>query len=113
VSCHDLGALKVAANEPWVDVIFSRINPGAKSMDVETPARVPEVAETLKTARRNGKFVVGMKIFGAGELVAQEQRDASLRYVWGNKLVDAMTIGFEKPPQVDDTINHLNRVMRS
>ena len=72
-----------------------------------------EVAETLKTARRNGKFVVGMKIFGAGELVAQEQRDASLRYVWGNKLVDAMTIGFEKPAQVDDTINHLNRVLRS
>ena len=26
VSCHDLGALKVAAEHPWVDVIFARIN---------------------------------------------------------------------------------------
>jgi 1-deoxyxylulose-5-phosphate synthase len=112
VSCHDLGALKAAASSPWVDVIFSRINPEAKSMDVDTPARVPEVAETLKKARANGKFVVGMKIFGAGELVGQEQRDKSLRHAWENKLVDAMTIGFEKPAQIDDTIAHLNRVLK-
>ena len=26
VSCHDLGALKVASELPWVDVIFARIN---------------------------------------------------------------------------------------
>ncbi len=113
VSCHDLGALKKAAVEPWVDVIFSRINPKAKVMDVRTPDRVGEVAETLKTARRNGKFVVGMKIYGAGQLVAQEQRDESLRFVWGNNIVDAMTIGFEKPAQVNDTLDHLTRVLRA
>ena len=113
VSCHNLGALQKAAQDPWVDVIFSRINPGAKVMDVRTPDRVNEVAETLKSARRNGKFVVGMKIYGAGQLVAQEQRDESLRFVWGNNLVDAMTIGFEKPAQVNDTIGHLTRVLRA
>ncbi len=113
VSCHDLGALKKAAEEPWVDVIFSRINPEAKSMDVDSPSRVHEVADTLKNARKNGKFVVGMKIFGAGKLVGQEQRDASLRFVWGNGLVDAMTIGFEAPAQVDDTAAHLTRILRS
>ena len=26
VSCHDFGALKVAAKHPWVDVIFARVN---------------------------------------------------------------------------------------
>ncbi len=113
VSCHNLEALKQASVDPWVDVIFSRINPKAKVMDVRTPDRVGEVAETLKTARRNGKFVVGMKIYGAGQLVAQDQRDESLRFVWGNKLVDAMTIGFEKPDQVDDTVSHLTRVLRA
>jgi aryl-alcohol dehydrogenase-like predicted oxidoreductase len=113
VSCHDFAALRLAAEAPWVDVIFARINPEAKSMDVETPGRVKDVADTLKRARANGKFVVGMKIFGAGELVGQEQRDASLRYVWGNKLVDAMTIGFEKPAQVDDTVAHLTRVLQA
>jgi aryl-alcohol dehydrogenase-like predicted oxidoreductase len=113
VSCHDLEALRRAAEDPWVDVIFARINPEAKSMDVPARDRVQEVAVTLKRARAKGKFVVGMKIFGAGELVGQEQRDASLRYVWGNKLVDAMTIGFETPAQVDDTVAHLTRVLRA
>ena len=82
-------------------------------MDVDTPNRVGEVADVLKGARKNGKFVVGMKIFGAGALVAREQRDESLRYVWGNGLVDAMTIGFESPAQVKDTVDHLGRVLRA
>jgi len=113
VSCHHLGALQKAASEPWVDVIFSRINPKAKVMDVRTPDQVSQVADTLKTARKNGKFVVGMKIYGAGQLVGQEQRDESLRFVWGNGLVDAMTIGFEKTAQVDDSVDHLTRVLRA
>jgi aryl-alcohol dehydrogenase-like predicted oxidoreductase len=33
VSCHDLGALKTAAQCPWVDVILARINPKGASMD--------------------------------------------------------------------------------
>jgi predicted aldo/keto reductase-like oxidoreductase len=113
VSCHNLEALKLAANDPWVDVILSRINPMAKVMDVRSPDQVNEVADTLKTARRNGKFVVGMKIYGAGQLTAQEQRDESIRFVWGNKLVDAMTIGFERTEQIDDTVSHLTRVLRA
>jgi predicted aldo/keto reductase-like oxidoreductase len=113
VSCHHLGALQKAAAEPWVDVIFSRINPGAKVMDVRTPDQVSQVADSLKMARKNGKFVVGMKIYGAGQLVGQDQRDESLRFVWNNKLVDAMTIGFERTAQVDDTIGHLTRVLRA
>ena len=109
VSCHDFGALEVASEHPWVDVIFSRINNKAKVMDHSDPNRV---AEVLQRARANGKAVVGMKIYGAGQLVEPEQREQSLRYVWGNELVDAMTIGFEKPPQIDDTISRLNSVLR-
>lgn len=110
VSCHDLGALRVAAQDPWVDVIFSRINNRAKVMDHENP---DVVAKVLRQARENGKAVVGMKIYGAGQLVEREQRDESLRYVWGNDLVDAMTIGFEREEQIDDTVDHLTRVLRA
>ncbi|MEJ2143716.1 MAG: aldo/keto reductase [Acidobacteriota bacterium] len=110
VSCHDLGALKVAASDPWVDVIFSRINNRAKVMDAADPN---VVADVLRKARANGKAVVGMKIFGAGQLVQPQQREESLRYVWGNDLVNAMTIGFEHPEQVDDTIARLNGVLRA
>ncbi len=109
VSCHDLGALEVASQHPWVDVIFARINNKAKVMDHSDPNRV---AQVLQRARDNGKAVVGMKIYGAGQLVEPDQREQSLRYVWGKNLVSAMTIGFEKPDQVDDTITRLNSVLR-
>jgi len=110
VSCHDFGALEVAASDPWVDLIFARINNRAKVMDHSDPNAV---AAVLKKARANGKAVVGMKIYGAGQLVEPSQREESLRFVWGNQLVDAMTIGFEKPVYVDETISQLNSVFRS
>ena len=54
VSCHDLGALKVAAEHPWVDVIFARINhKGGEKYSCDGTA--DEVAAVLKTARRTAK----------------------------------------------------------
>jgi aryl-alcohol dehydrogenase-like predicted oxidoreductase len=113
VSCHDFGALEVAATHPWVDVIFARINhKGGREYSCDGPA--DEVAAVLKRARGNGKAVVGMKIFGAGKLVAPEEKDASLSYVLGNELVDAVTIGMMmRPGEVDDTLQRMARVRRS
>ncbi|MBI1387332.1 MAG: twin-arginine translocation signal domain-containing protein [bacterium] len=106
-SCHDYGALKTAASDPWVDVIFSRINDKHKIMD--EGATVQDVAETLKTARANGKAVIGMKIFGCGELVGEQQREESLRFVLGNQLVDAMTIGMVNEEQIKDNVSRIDR----
>jgi len=111
VSCHDLGALKVAAQNPWVDVIFARINNMGKQYAMD--GSVGEVAPVLKQARANGKAVVGMKIFGAGKLVEPEQKDASLKYVIGNNLVDAMTIGMLTTEQVDDTVSRIDQTIRA
>ncbi len=109
VSCHDLGALKVAAEHPWVDVIFARINhKGGKEYSCD--GSVDEVSTVLKTARQNGKAVVGMKIFGAGKLITPEEKDASLKYVFTNELVDAITVGMLNPEQVDDTLQHIAQV---
>jgi aryl-alcohol dehydrogenase-like predicted oxidoreductase len=106
-SCHDFGALQVAAEHPWVDVIFARINHmGGRKYSMDGTAE--EVAAVLKKARANGKAVVGMKIFGAGKLVEPEQKDASLRFVFENNLVDAVTIGMVSTSEVDDTIRRLN-----
>jgi len=91
-------------------VIFARINNTGASMDHKDPNAV---AAVLREARKNGKAVVGMKLFGAGKLVEESQRDQSLRYVWRNELIDAMTIGFERETQVDDTINHLDQVINT
>jgi len=111
-SCHDLGALKVAAAHPWVDLIFARINnQGGKDYMMDGTA--DEVAAVLKQARQAGKAVVGMKIFGAGKLVTSEQKDASLKYVFQNGLVDAITIGMRKTDEVDDTMQRMGQVVRT
>jgi len=109
VSCHDLGALKVASEHPWVDVIFARVNHKC-GKDYMCDGTVEEVSSTLKTARKNGKAVVGMKIFGAGKLVKPEEKDASLKYVFTNGLVSAITIGMLKTSEVDDTLKRMSRV---
>jgi 1-deoxyxylulose-5-phosphate synthase len=109
VSCHDLGALKVAASHPWVDLIFARINNKGGS-DYMMDGSLAEVTEVLKLARKNGKAVVGMKIFGAGKLVKPEEKDASLQYVLGNQLVDAITVGMLSTEQVDDTLERMGKV---
>jgi 1-deoxyxylulose-5-phosphate synthase len=109
VSCHDFGALKVAAKDPWVDVIFARINyKGGREFSCDAP--VAELTALLKQARASGKAIVGMKIFGAGKLIQPEEKDASLRYVFQQGLVDAITIGMMNPAEVDDTLQHMSQV---
>jgi aryl-alcohol dehydrogenase-like predicted oxidoreductase len=110
VSCHDFGALKVAAEHPWVDVILARINHKG-GRDYSCDASVEELTPVLKQARANGKVVIGMKIFGAGKLTSPEDKDASLKFVVQNGLVDAITIGTTDPGQVEDTVTRVNKAL--
>lgn len=104
-SCHDLGAMKTAAQSPWVDVILARINfKGKEALMDGTPE---EVISVLRTARQNGKAIIGMKIFGEGRLA--DQRDKCIEFAQGLGLLDAMTIGFHKPEQIDDVLNLMHK----
>ena len=100
ISCHDLGALKAAAASDWVEVLLARINHTGARMDGPPEKVMP----LLKQAHDRGAGVIGMKIFGCGELIEEDQRQKSLEYVWGSGNVDAMTIGIENSSQVDDNI---------
>ncbi|MCU0917472.1 MAG: aldo/keto reductase [Planctomycetes bacterium] len=111
VSCHDVSAIKAAAALPWTDVILARINNVGKEAQMD--ASPEEVAPILKQARANGKVVLGMKIFGAGQLTGPEQKDASLKYVFQNGLVDAVTIGMLKPQEVDDTLQRMTAALKA
>jgi 1-deoxyxylulose-5-phosphate synthase len=97
-SCHDLGALKTAAVTPWVDVILARINLAGASMD----GPPEEVIPVLQTAKENGKALIGMKIFGEGRLA--DQRDECMKFAQELGLLDAMTIGFHTPEQIDEVL---------
>lgn len=98
VSCHDFGALKTAAKTPWVEVILARTNPEGVIMDA-APA---EVEAVLADAKAAGKAIIGMKIFGEGKLV--DERDRCIQYAQAHEWLDAMTIGFHKPEQIDDVL---------
>ena len=108
-SCHNFQAMQTAANSPWVDVILARINmQGDKEFkDVQMDGSRQDVEEVLRTARKNGKAIIGMKIFGEGKLA--DQRDACMKYAQGNGLLDAMTIGFHTPAQIDDVLQMMHK----
>lgn len=107
LSCHDLGALKLAAENPWADMILARINYEGPRMD-GPPA---DVMPVLKKAKENGKGVLGMKVFGCGQLVQPEQREKSLKYVLNSGNVHSMTIGLESTAQVDDAVERIMRIV--
>ncbi len=106
-SNHDFGALKAAAASPWVDVILARINPAGVLMD----ASPEEVAPVLKQAHDAGKGILGMKIVGEGKLA--DRLPESLKYVMGLGCVDAITIGFVSPAQIDDAAAKIDGVRRA
>lgn len=101
VSCHSLRALDTAADSPWVDAVFARINfKGAKMGG--TPA---EAIAVLKKLKKNGKAVIGMKIYGEGTLAGS--KDKCMEFAQNLGLLDAMTIGAESTEQMDETLKLL------
>ena len=98
VSCHDLGALNRAAVVGWLDVVLARINPRGALMDGATK----EVTAALRRIKDRGKAVIGMKIFGEGRLI--KEKEECIRFAQNLGLLDAMTIGFEAPAQIDEVL---------
>ncbi len=109
VSVHSLEAMEAAAGSDWVDVIHVRINPYGEAMDKKDPALVIPVIEKL---HRSGKGVIGMKLIGDGHFRDDSEKiDASLKYVLGLGTVDLITIGFEKPEQINNYISRIKNAI--
>ena len=98
VSCHDFGAMQTAAVLPWVDVMLARLNP----YGVKCDSSPEEVHALLAKAKANGKAIIGMKIYGEGQLV--DKRDECMRYAQCCGVFDAMTIGAVSPEQIDENL---------
>lgn len=109
LSCHDMDAMKMAVSDTWADVLLARVNHHGAKMD-GTPEEVMQVLHQVKSS---GKGVIGMKIFGCGDLVQEQEREKSLDFVIKSKNVDCMTIGFESIDQLDDTISRIMRIVKS
>ncbi|MDY9919848.1 MAG: aldo/keto reductase [Proteiniphilum sp.] len=108
ISAHNLEALQEAVESPWVDVILARINPFQSHMD-GTPDTIRDL---LGEARRKGKGVIGMKIFGEGKHVKEEEREQSLRYALTESNIHCMTLGFQSIGQMNDAIARVVRIRK-
>ena len=101
ISCHSIGALETAADEPWVEVDLARYNPGGVAMDSD----VPHVTRVLTRMKENGKAVMGMKVYGAGRLA--HKKDECLEFHTGAGFLDSFTLGVESYEQLKDILKRL------
>ncbi len=96
ISCHSIGALKTTVKEPWVEVDLARYNPGGVRMDAD----VDTVHQVLTEMKEAGKAVIGMKVYGAGDLL--HKKDECLEFHTGAKFIDSFTLGIESIEQLRD-----------
>ena len=105
-SFHSIYALKAAVESDWPEVLLARFNDSGTLMD-----HYPNiVAPMLQQARKDGKGVIGMKIFGGGKTKQEHQRESSLNFVMHADAVDMVTIGFGAKEEFDDTIKRMKRI---
>ena len=102
VSCHDWGAMETAVDTDWTDVILARINPYESHMD----GPFEDVKALLERAHDKNMGVLGMKILGEGSLA--DRKESCLRFAAQAEFLDAITIGFLSPEEIDDTIQHID-----
>jgi aryl-alcohol dehydrogenase-like predicted oxidoreductase len=103
-SCHGIEALRLAAQTPWVEVDLARINPAGLIMDAD-PTTVIGVLRQMKAA---GKGVIGMKILAEGQLAGD--LDSALAHAVGLDAIDAFSIGFTTPAQLDEVVKKIATV---
>ncbi len=113
ISCHSLAALEKCISEPWIDSVHVRLNPYAVSMDVNTIEEIPKVETAVKTMRKQGKAIIGMKIIGEGRFRnSDEKRDKSIKYAFESGCMDSMVVGFEKIEEIDDFASRVKKIQR-
>lgn len=115
-SCHGLLPLRAFPDNKWLDVALMRVNHNGTRMDslqggesAEIKGDVPEVISHVAKVHKQGTGVIGMKIMGEGAFKDPETRDASVKFVMQLGTVDAVTIGFKSPAEIDEAIERMGR----
>ena len=70
------------------------------------------VKELLGKAKKNGIGVIGMKIFGEGRHVSDDEREQSLRFALTEANIHCMTLGMESTAHVDDATKRVMRLAK-
>lgn len=104
ISSHSLDALKIAAAEPWVDVILVRSNYADTRMDASKEQVIP----VLREAHARGKDIYAMKILGCGSLASDPEK--AIRYTMDLDCIHAMTIGHTEDAQLEQNVAIIERL---
>lgn len=117
-SCHGLLPLRSFPGQKWLDVALMRINHDGTKMDNlkgddSAPGDIAEPVRHIAAVHKQKTGVLGMKIMGEGRFTTPEQRDASVRHVLKLGSVDAVTIGFKSPQEIDEAIARINTHLNS
>lgn len=117
-SCHGLLPLKHFPGNQFLDVALMRVNHNGTRMDTlegDGPNKgdVPQVLSQLAKVHAQKTGVIGMKLIGEGQFKTPEERDASIRAVMKLGMVDAVTIGYKSPAEIDEAIQRINTHLNS
>ncbi len=117
-SCHGLLPLRAFPGTKWLDVALLRVNHDGTKMDnlvaeSKEKGNVPEVFANVAKIHGQGTGVIGMKLMGEGAFTLPEQRDASIKHVFGLGTVDAVTIGYKNTGEIDEAIARINRILNA
>jgi predicted aldo/keto reductase-like oxidoreductase len=118
VSCHSLPALRTSITSDWNQVHLVRVNPQGYRLDSERQVMdtgaggdIKPVVTELKRLGEKGRGVIGMKIYGDGQLKTEEERAKSLRFAMSMPEIHAIVIGFNGIDQFDQAYKLLNKVL--
>src|SRR5580698_6897040 len=107
-SVHGLPALRQMPGNPWLEVAMIRMNHNGTRMDGPTgadnnnPDNVNEVVSHVHQVKKDGMGVISMKLCGNGDFIQHSDRQAALRFAFQTAGVDAVTIGFKNPKEIDE-----------
>jgi hypothetical protein len=83
--------MRAAVTTDWTQVHLVRLNPQGFRMDTERQVQDTRVADDikpvlaeLKKMREKKCVVIGMKIFGDGQMKTDGEREASLKFAMGD-----------------------------
>ncbi len=116
-SVHGLPALRQMPGNPWLQVAMIRVNHNGTRMDGPTyednnnPQSVPEVVKHVQQVKKDGMGVISMKLVGDGVFTKHEDRLAAMKFAFRTAGVDAVTVGFKSPQEVDEAIDNINAAM--
>jgi aryl-alcohol dehydrogenase-like predicted oxidoreductase len=115
-SVHGLPALRKFPGNQWLEIAMIRMNHNGTKMDAEDYAtagqgNVSEVVAHTKQVHSQGMGVISMKLAGEGQFTKREDRQKALKFAFGTGAVDAVTIGYKSPAEIDEAIENLNQAL--